>query len=227
MNLINGNEIRQLMTSNRIFEALSQEIIRLELLPGTRLSEVEVSRKFSVSRQPVREAFIKLEDAHLVEIRPQRGSFVKLISQREVFDVRFIREAIEIAFVEKAIKNATAADFAMLDDIIAQQKKIPEHEHEAFLKLDDAFHRQIAEIAGCESAWSVLSRLKVQMDRVRFLSFPNTSPMHILIRQHEDIVSEMKNASIPGAVAAMKMHMEEILISLPKIAAENPSLFSD
>ena len=71
----------------------------LRLQPGQALSETEISKQFGVSRQPVREAFIKLAEAGLVEIRPQRGTFVVPITQRDVLQARFIREAVEVAVV--------------------------------------------------------------------------------------------------------------------------------
>ena len=59
-------------------------------------------RASGVSRQPVREAFIKLSEAGLVRIRPQRGTFVVKISTKQVTDARFVREAVEVAVARKA-----------------------------------------------------------------------------------------------------------------------------
>ena len=87
---------RQASISLRVYEAVRNAIVQLQLLPGHLLSEAELARQMGVSRQPVREAFIKLAENGLVEVRPQRGTFVKLISIREVQNSRFIRESIEL-----------------------------------------------------------------------------------------------------------------------------------
>ena len=63
---------RQGSMSSRVHDLLREAIIQLRLRPGNLLSETELARQFGVSRQPVREAFIKLAEAGLVEIRPQR-----------------------------------------------------------------------------------------------------------------------------------------------------------
>src|SRR5690606_18330416 len=55
---------------------LREAIIRLELLPGTRLSEQEIADRLGVSRQPVREALIALAKSKLVEVRSKRGTYV-------------------------------------------------------------------------------------------------------------------------------------------------------
>ena len=77
--------MRQATMGNRVFDALRQAIVQLQLRPGNLLSEAEVARQLGVSRQPVREAFIKLAEVGLVEVRPQRGTYVMLISIREEF----------------------------------------------------------------------------------------------------------------------------------------------
>lgn len=65
----------------QVYRILREQIIQAELMPGERISEAEIAKSLSVSRQPVREAFIKLRELGLLEIRPQRGTFVHRISE--------------------------------------------------------------------------------------------------------------------------------------------------
>jgi len=58
---------------------LRSRIIRNDLRPMSRLSEPELAKEYGVSRQPVREAFITLMNEGLVEVRPQRGTYVRKI----------------------------------------------------------------------------------------------------------------------------------------------------
>lgn len=60
--------LRQATMGYRVYEALKQAIVQLQLRPGNLLSEAEVAKQLGVSRQPVREAFIKLAEVGLVEI---------------------------------------------------------------------------------------------------------------------------------------------------------------
>ncbi len=66
--------------NQQIYRILRRDIVHCLIAPGTPLSEKEVSVRFNVSRQPVREAFIKLAENGLIQIRPQRGSYVNKIS---------------------------------------------------------------------------------------------------------------------------------------------------
>ena len=88
--------------ARQITRALRQAIVTMRLRPGEMLSEQDIATRFGVSRQPVREAFIKLGEAGLIQVLPQRGTLVVKISRAAVEDARFIREAVECALVREA-----------------------------------------------------------------------------------------------------------------------------
>ncbi|MCB9966193.1 MAG: GntR family transcriptional regulator [Geminicoccaceae bacterium] len=219
---------RQGSMSSRVHDLLREAIIQLRLRPGNLLSETELARQFGVSRQPVREAFIKLAEAGLVEIRPQRGTFVQLISRREVENARFIREAIEAAFARKAAEAAAPGTTALLRQIIDRQEAARQADDTVeFLRQDEELHRAIAASIGCESAWKLLETLRAQMDRVRFLSFPAATPIDVMIDQHRTITDAIEAGDPDAAERAMRTHLGELLKSLPRIAEAHPDLFVD
>jgi GntR family transcriptional regulator, rspAB operon transcriptional repressor len=211
---------------NHVFDVLRQAIIQLRLKPGNAVSETEIAKQLGVSRQPVREAIIKLAEAGLVEVRPQRGTYVRLISKREVETARFLREAIEIAIARKAAETGGPNAAAQLRDCIARQQTAEATGvYTEFLRLDEEFHQTIARAADCESAWKVLEGLKAQMDRVRLLSIPTATPVGTLIAQHNAIAEAVIAGNADGAEDAMRIHLREILKSLPKLSAEHADLF--
>ncbi|MDR1828396.1 MAG: GntR family transcriptional regulator [Methylobacteriaceae bacterium] len=213
--------------SGRIFAAIRKAIVQMQLRPGTPLSETDIARQFGVSKQPVREAFIKLEEAELLEIRPQRGSYVRLISLQEVSDAHFLRTAIEVALVRSAAESAAHEAIQTLEGIILEQQRTEKDNNNVeFLRLDELFHQTLAKTAGRENAWRVLDNLKAQTDRVRFLSLPDATPIGVLIRQHAGIVSAIQGHSPDEAETAMRTHMNELQVSLPILAGQYPDLFT-
>jgi DNA-binding GntR family transcriptional regulator len=208
----------------QVMRALREAIVRIELPPGAVISEADIARRFGVSRQPVREAFIKLQEAGLLAIRPQRGTLVQRISVAEVMNARFVREAVEAAVAREAAEICPAGLPERLRALVAEQAGAAA-DRVAFLRLDEAFHRALAEGIGRGFAWTVLEGIKAQMDRVHFLSFEGATPLEEIIRQHQDIL-EAVSAGNPGeAEAAMRRHLRELLASLPKIADAHPDYF--
>ncbi|MBN9310748.1 MAG: GntR family transcriptional regulator [Devosia sp.] len=218
---------RQTSISLRVYDAVRNAIVQLQLLPGHLLSEAELARQMGVSRQPVREAFIKLAENGLVEVRPQRGTFVKLISIREVQNSRFIRESIELAVVRKAAGQIGASGVAELRQLLAAQQVGLSGRLGDFMRLDDDFHCAIAAHAGVEHAWRHIVSLKAQLDRVRYLGFPAATPRPQVVAQHTLIVDALERNDAEGAVAMMHRHLNELAPSLPKLAEEHAELFAE
>ncbi|WP_163558980.1 GntR family transcriptional regulator [Halomonas sp. NO4] len=211
----------------RLYQVLRQSIIRMVLAPGQALSEKEVADTFEVSRQPVREAFIRLSEAGLVEVRPQRGTFVVKISQKAVLEARFVREAVEVAVARAAAEQGLSPRVIdELHELIARQRRcIEPHDYDRFYQLDEAFHRTLSLGLGQQAAWKVVEEVKAQFDRVRYLSIPEATPLKRLIDQHVAIVAAIEQREPPAAEQAMRVHHREIFQSLPDLVQRFPEMF--
>ncbi|MDQ7734123.1 GntR family transcriptional regulator [Halomonas sp. SpR1] len=213
----------------RLHEVLRQAIIRMVLAPGQALSEKEIADLFTVSRQPVREAFIRLSESGLVEVRPQRGTYVVRISRQAVLEARFIRESLEVAIALEAAKCTLPSGVLMeLNELIERQRScIERQDHDRFFFLDEMFHRTLAISTGQTMAWNVIEDVKAQLDRVRYLSIPDSTPIPKLTDQHQAIVDAIAAGDTTAAVQTMSIHQREILHSLPELERRFPELFED
>jgi DNA-binding GntR family transcriptional regulator len=212
----------------KIFEELRRAIISMELKPGQNLSEKEIADQIGVSRQPVREAFIKLREAGLVEVLPQRGTYVVGISIKQVLEARFIRESLEIGLIMDTVGRTNPEFEARMAYIMARQRAEAEASNwTGFLKWDDVFHKAFADYTGRERAWKVIEAEKVQMDRVRHLTYSGQSRMERLLRQHQAILDSVIAGDKERTEKAVREHFTEILKSMSAIAKEHPELFED
>ncbi len=208
----------------QIYRILRERIIRNDIEPGARIFEAQVAAEFSVSRQPVREAIIKLSMEGLANVRPQHGTFVRKIAISDVLGARFVREAIEAGIVNELAASPAPGLVAELRGQLVEQRKAVPHNPQRFIELDDRFHRTLAEAAGKTYARDIIEDIKAQMDRVRYLSV-RRFPMEKLVRQHTAIVDAIAAADAPAAEAAVRLHLREILNDLPAIAASKPEFF--
>ena len=227
--LLEGSSVRQRdPIAPQMLAMLRAAIVDLRLPPGEALSEKDIAGRFGVSRQPVREAFIKLAELGLVEIRPSRGTYVTKISVRDVANARFVREAIECDIVAAAARLASKSDIALLRALVVeQQAAAAEADHRRFSELDEAFHHAIAQIVDCDFAWRTVETARFHTDRVRLLSLPGASPINTLIEQHVQVVDAIEAGGPEQARIAMRRHLREILLALPLIAEAHPDYFSD
>ena len=207
-----------------IHDVIRDEIITLRLMPGAKVSENELARRFNTSRTPVREALLRLVDEGLVEVWPQRGTLITPISLQAVRRARFVREAIEVAVFRKAaIEGLSAAVLAQLDAIMAEQDAARE-DPVRFTEADDAFHRAFANGIAVGDIWTVLEREKAQFDRLRFLSLPNVTPVSVLIEQHEKMIAAGRARDPDAAEKAVRHHLSEVLKVTEQLSARYPDL---
>lgn len=211
--------------ARQVHDWLRQRIIRGELPPGMRLSEPEIAAATGLSRQPVREAFIRLAVSGLAEVRPKRGTYISRISKGAVLSAQFVREAVEVDLIRRVTGQRDLP--ARLDALIADQRAAAEAgDTPAFMALDDRFHQTIAEAAGRLPAWAVLEDLKSQMNRLRYLAMRSFDPA-VLIGQHAAIVDRIRRGAPDASASAMRQHLRQILADLPGMIEERPDHFTD
>ena len=211
----------------QLYRLLRDRIVKGDLAPGARISESEIAASYKVSRQPVREAFIKLAEESLVEVRPQRGTYVRRISVPAVMTARFVREAVEADIVRAAAQAVTSNILSLLEANLAAQRAVVDSDDPSrFMELDEAFHRLLAEAAGQPAIWDILEDLKTQMDRVRHIS-ARQFPRERLIDQHAAVVAALRSGDPDAAEAQMRTHLKGVLTDLPAIAEAMPEFFDE
>jgi GntR family transcriptional regulator, rspAB operon transcriptional repressor len=215
---------------DRTVDALRRRIISLDLKPGSPLSENELSAELGISRTPVRESLILLREEGLVQIFPQRGSFVSRVDPERVAEAQFIREAIECSSLQQVGDHGEPdpAGLAALRDILDEQREADtEQDVERFFRLDEDFHRGLLDLSGHGSAWNAVNSAKAHLDRARRLSLVDARPIHALIDQHEAVVDAIGRGDGEGAVVALRSHLRAVFDDVERIRAGSPELFSD
>jgi DNA-binding GntR family transcriptional regulator len=209
----------------QVYERLRRAITTLAMLPSEALSEKELSLQLGVSRTPVREALIRLADEGLIDILPQRGSFVAPIRLKDVEEAQFIRESLEVAVVKRLAGHCSRQFLAGLRANLAQQKSaIASDNRNLFLELDEQFHRSFCEEAGLSKSWRVIQTVKLQMDRVRYLSLPDPGHLNTLLSQHRAIFIAIEKGEAELASQAMSIHLQEVLRTAQKLSAQRSDL---
>ncbi|GAA1393553.1 GntR family transcriptional regulator [Luteococcus peritonei] len=101
---------------DHVVEVLREQIVSGELEPGTRLRERALSEQFGVSRVPVREAILVLEQQRLVITEPRVGATVTSLTARDVTELFDLRLAFEPLTARLAARSRTTEDLAVLDE---------------------------------------------------------------------------------------------------------------
>ncbi|WP_334170390.1 GntR family transcriptional regulator [Sinomonas sp.] len=211
--------------SNRelAYEHIRELIVRGDEPPGALLSENDLALRLDLSRTPVREALLLLAQEGLVDIRPQRGSYVSLIDPDMVRQAQFVREAIEVASLEACIEHWTPEQGAEVEEILAAQDACTRPED--FYPLDEQFHRTLLAIAGHESAWTAVQSAKGHLDRARYLGLSGYRSIGEYVADHRRVHEAVAEGNLERARDELRAHLRFVLDDLEQIQAARPELF--
>ena len=213
-------------TVEQLHTILRKEIIDMRLKPGEPIFEKELCQRFGVSRTPVREACMRLSFDNLVEIFPQRGTFVTKIRRQDVHEDHFVRDALETATITYAVEHLTSKDKDNLRKILDnQQICVDSNESEKLYQLDQKLHKYLAQVGHSEKVWNVIENAKLQLNRVRMLTYPMPGYLQIIVDQHRELVEQLCLGDEEKAVAAMKHHLNDVLQRFEILIKTYPDYF--
>ena len=202
---------RKLPAAEQVYQALREAILTCRLEPNEAISENRLCGLFGVSRSPVRTAITRLAEDGLIDIFPQRGTFVAPIKLRQVREAQFARTALEMALATEAAKRWRDSDTAEIEANLLQQKRFAKaRDSWGFYVANEDFHRIIARAAKLEGVWGMIQGVKTLWDRVGHIA--NRVPAHttIIIEEHRKIVQGLRQRDPKAAAAAMKEHLKSV-----------------
>ncbi|CDN51389.1 GntR family transcriptional regulator [Neorhizobium galegae] len=139
---------RQATRSDELRDHLEAMILDGRLAPGERLDEMELSRRFGLSRTPVREAIKSLLAIGLIETRGRQGTHVALLSIPAIIEMFDVMASLEGLCAKLAARRATPAERAAMRAVHEDLVKAYEAgDPMNFYKINQQFHDLLYEAA--------------------------------------------------------------------------------
>jgi len=154
------------------YAELKRRILGAELNPGAQLLEEELALMLGMSRTPVREAAVRLEQEGFLEIVPRRGFRVTALSKRAVREINEVLECLEIRAAERlAARKIAAEDLKLLEAAVARMDAALEGEDpQAWAQADYDFHNLLIELCGNQHLAEVARNFLDKAHRFRLLT---------------------------------------------------------
>jgi DNA-binding GntR family transcriptional regulator len=213
--------------SNRDYalRVIKENIINLELKPGTMISEQDLANELKLSRTPVHEAMQELATTKIIEILPQRGSYVSKIDMDRVDEAIFMRTTLESAIAELACEKATDSDILELEENLHLQEFYLEKANlDKFMELDNAFHETMYRIANKLQCYYMVRLMNIHHDRLRELHIHSSDPA-VVISEHKQIVDAFKNHNGKLVNQLIVNHINRLYKQQEEIVKKYPDFF--
>ena len=197
--------------SDRVRRTIHERILRGDLPPGALIQTSVLAAELDVSRMPVREALLGLQQERLVEVVPNVGFMVRSISLADVRDIFVMRRVLEAATSERAAARITDTDLETLASrhLRAREQSLTAGYDGAFDELCGLFHRDIAAAAESERLLTGVETLFTDAVRLQSIGLNPPSPPEIH-DEHEAILAAIRDRDPARARAAMERHVDTL-----------------
>lgn len=206
-------KIERVLIKDEAYDILEENIINGTLKPNTRLKISELSERLGISKTPVREAILRLENEGLVVSKANQWTIVAPIKKDSVKDIYPLVYTLEAYCLRQAFPHID-------DDVIQELQKINdeirdanESNHQnAILALDNKFHNLIIDCSGNEEVKPILDSLKKKLQRLELL-FYTSKDIHEIpssFLEHESLIHALEQRDLDSALESLKVNWTNV-----------------
>ncbi len=200
------DRVRRASGGQVVYAELKRRILSLDLPPGRRLFEPELSQQLQVSRTPLREALRLLLAEDLLEQLPTGGMVVRSLSAEEIDELYTVRASLEGLMAGEAAERMTDESAEALSLLVARNQKLVEFADDAMNAGHD-FHLKIAEVSAHGWAARLHEQVDGQMARYRAFTNQSQSRRTAALHEHEEILKALIARDSTRARALAESHV--------------------
>lgn len=181
-------------TSREIFSILEQEILTLQIKPGSALSENTLCERFGVSRSPIRSVLQELRVSGLVNITPYKATYVTLMDFNIINQIIYQRMAVETFVLEDFIRMASLLDYERVRHVHLSMEKLLESTDFApdeFYTLDSQLHEAWFVAMRKEYLWESIQKSHCHYTRFRMLDIVEVQSYRQIFDEHKAILAAL------------------------------------
>ncbi len=221
-------------TGRGVYDSLRDQIVKLDLPPGTPLLRAELAETYGVSLTPLRDALQQLAKEGLVHIFPQSRTLVTPIDVTAIREAQFMRIALETEVVRELAGQIAPEDLARLRSIVALQSGIAQNPGDVptFQELDEAFHQTLFVAARHVQTQRILRSHAGHLERLRRLHLSDTDDagrMHNnqqVVEGHTQVVDGIEAGDAARAMDALRRHLQRTVDRIAEKRAAFPDYFA-
>lgn len=217
--------LTRLTLKDQAKEAIREFITRSRFTPGRKINVGFLAKELGVSRTPICQALIELEEEGLVKHSPNQGYFMSDMTTEMAVDLYVVREYLEALAVELAVSNMPEATIVQMRDKALSQKNFVESgDLLNYSQSTFEFHDLVYESCG---NWALAEVLSLLRERTRPINVDITPILEDLYQDHLELIEALEKRDAALARAVSSRHTtrvrELILSSDPTQGTKGPS----
>lgn len=209
---VSETAIPRTLLPQEVVTRLRAEITSGRWTPGDRITEYALSKRFGVSRTPLREALKIIAAEGLIELIPNRGAIVTEPTLEDVRDKMLVRRALEALAVELICTQASDADLARLAELYRQWGATRMASHgPGYFDMNDDFHRHLIILAQNPTLLGVYDTINTHLKLARLVALVRENLREPTENDHLAIIDALLRRDAPGARQAIEQHIDAVI----------------
>lgn len=195
-------------TADRIRQSIEQDILTGEFADGERLNELDLCRRFEVSRTPIREALHQLSSVGLLELLPRRGAFVRYPGFVEVVEMFDVMGELEAMCGRLAAKRISEAELKAFKTACRQCERAEKQgDSDRYYRENERFHQILYEASGNSFLRDQTLHLQKRLQPFRRLQLRVRGRIRQSLAEHREILAAVESGDEQKAADLLRDHV--------------------
>ncbi|MEX0802646.1 MAG: GntR family transcriptional regulator [Candidatus Binatia bacterium] len=210
--------IRRIRLVDEATRIVRDAILKEKLTPGTRLRQAELANQLGISRTPLREALMKLEQEGLIARLPQGGLTVIALKFEEAIELYEIREMLDGLAAALTARRGDEKTLGVVEGHLKKMEKCVQKQnaHEWFVH-HVGFHEAIMEACGNSRLLNFITNVRLSIQRFHPILLTTPDRLNKAFQEHVAIFKAIKAGDAKAAERLARLHIvnaREIVIGL-------------
>ena len=195
-----------------VYEQILSAIVNGDIAPGERLIQEKIASQINISRTPVREALLRLEQEGILEISGRKGFSIRKISEDEVRQLYAVREAIEGYAARQVAERKDPEQLATIKKTVDAELEEDLTDVEVDFRVNRAIHRTIVEQIGNSMLLDMFDRVWGRGVSLWLFAATRSDQVPLEPMQHQELFHSLSTADPDTAQRAMIDHIRDGLV---------------
>jgi DNA-binding GntR family transcriptional regulator len=198
-------KIHRTFIRQEAYQKLRNWILEGILAPGVQLRDKDLAEQLGVSRTPIREALLRLEDEGLVQTKPNRSTLVSSIDFHSAFHLYSIVWTLEPLALSQAFGSLTEAQTqAMVEANERFLQKMNKGDRLGAVDADNDFHSVYVKLSQNSELVKIITEVKNKLKRLDLYYFDKVKDAVLSYEEHRQIIEALKKKDLSLAIKAIE-----------------------
>jgi DNA-binding GntR family transcriptional regulator len=202
--------VRPKSLTEMVAEEVRTRIVDGRISLGAGLSENSLAAELGISKTPVREALLQLKQEGLVQVQPQRGTYVFRLEAEQVSMISELRDVLEVAAIEAALTRNPQKLAARMGEIYAAMRKAYDDDDRiAYRKLDGEYHEAIIDLCGNDYIRNAYRQISFCVAALRSRLSNEAQLNKLSIADHKEMLRLVRVGDIGALKKLLRLHINQ------------------